>query len=214
MCVDPIIRQTYAYATPLTCANNPQSIFELDPDSNDQDFYILRPETIKRKPPLKFTPSQINTTKRPITFTAQDAAIYSNAELGQLWNRIFISKHSDKTLQLLGKALSYSFISANNPYYSDSHISQTTPYNTLRIGLHDKLPNSTSFFTPTWLSDAFISLFGYPCYVLSQCGIYFPKLFFIKNIIILLTNLYKTFSIKYRRKQNITLLGSIAHCFF
>ena len=30
-----------------------------------------------------FTPSQIKTTKRPNTFTAQDAGIYSNAELDQ-----------------------------------------------------------------------------------------------------------------------------------
>ena len=35
-----------------------------------------------------FTPSQIKTTLRPNTFTAQDAGIYSNAELDQFWNRI------------------------------------------------------------------------------------------------------------------------------
>ena len=35
------------------------NIIELDPDSDDQDFYILSPEPIKRKPPLMFTPSQI-----------------------------------------------------------------------------------------------------------------------------------------------------------
>ena len=62
-----------------------------------------------------FTPSQIKTTIRPNTFTAQDAGIYSNAELDQIWNRILFSKHSDSTLQLLGKALSYSFISSNTP---------------------------------------------------------------------------------------------------
>ena len=53
-----------------------------------------------------FTPKQIKTTIRPITFTAQDAGIYSNAELDQLWNRILFSKHSDTTLQLLGKTYS------------------------------------------------------------------------------------------------------------
>ena len=36
-----------------------------------------------------FTPSQIKTTIRPNTFTAQDAGIYSNAELDEFWNRIF-----------------------------------------------------------------------------------------------------------------------------
>ena len=59
MYVDPITRQTYDNATPITCDNNPRNIIELDPDSDDQDFYILGPEPIKRNPPLMFTPSQI-----------------------------------------------------------------------------------------------------------------------------------------------------------
>ena len=75
MYVDPITRQTYDYATPITFDNNPRNIIELDSDSDDQDFYILGPEPIKRKPPLMFTPSQIKTTIRPNTFTAQDAGI-------------------------------------------------------------------------------------------------------------------------------------------
>ena len=110
MYVNPITRHTYDYATPIACDNIPCNIIELDPDTDDQDFYILGPEPIKRKPPLMFTPSQINTTIRPNTFIVQDAGIYSNAEPDQFWNRILFSKHSDSTLQLLRKALSYSFI--------------------------------------------------------------------------------------------------------
>ena len=111
MYVNPTTRQTYDNATSIPCDNNPRNIVELDPDTDDQYFYILHPEPIKRKPPLMFTPNQIKTTIRPNTFTAQDAGIYSNAELDQFWNRTHFSKHSDTTLQLLGKALSYSFIS-------------------------------------------------------------------------------------------------------
>ena len=115
MYVDPITRQTYHYATPIPCDNNPRNIIELDPDTDEQDFYILGPEPIKRKPPLMFTSNQIKTTIRPNTFTARYAGIYSNAELDQFWNRILFSKHSDTTLQLLGKALIYSFFSSNTP---------------------------------------------------------------------------------------------------
>ena len=212
MYVDPITRQTYDYATPITCDNNPNNIIELDPDSDDQDFYILGPEPIKRKPPLMFTPSQIKTTIRPNTFTAQDAGIYSNAELNQFWNRILFSKHSDTTLQLLGKALSYSFISSNTPDY-DANSPPGNPYNTLRIGLHDRLLNLTPLFTPTWFSDAFIALFGYPCYILTQCGIYFSTYLFLQTMLTLIVKIYKTISIKYNLKQNITLLNSIAHGF-
>ena len=199
----------------ITCDNNPRNIIELDPDSDDQDFYLLGPEPIKRKPPLMFTPSQIKTTIRPNTFTAQDAGIYSNAELDQFSNRILFSKHSDSTLQLLGKALSYSFISSNTPNYdADSPQDCGNPYNTLRIGLHDKLLNLIPLFTPAWFSDAFMALFGYPCYILTQCGIYFSTFLFIQPTLTLIVKLYKTISIKYNVKNNITSFSSIAHGFF
>ena len=148
MYVDPITIHTYDYATQITCDKNPRNIIELDLDSDDQDFYILGPEPIKRKPTSMFTPSQIKTTIRPNTFTAQDAGMYSNAELDQFWNRILFSKHSDSTLQLLDKALSYSFFSSNTPDY-DANSPHDNPYKTQRIGLHDKLINLTPLFTPT-----------------------------------------------------------------
>ena len=159
-----------------------------------------------------FTPSHIKTTVRPNTFTAQDDVICSNAELDQFWNRILFSKHSDSTLQLLGKALSYSFISSNTPDY-DANSPHDNPYNTLRIGLHNKLINLTPFFTPTWFSDAFIALFGYPCYILTQCGIYFSTFLFVQATLTLIVKLYKTISIKYNLKENTTLFSSIAHGF-
>ena len=62
MYVDPITRQTYDYATPSTCDNNPGNIIEIDLESDDQDFYTLGPEPIKRKPPPMFLPSEIKTT--------------------------------------------------------------------------------------------------------------------------------------------------------
>ena len=208
MYVDPITRQTCDYATPITCDNNPRNIIELDPDSDNQDFYILGPEPIKRKPPLMFTPSKIKTTIRPNMFTAQDAGIYSNAELDQFWNRILFSKHSDSTLQLLGKAPSYSFISSNTPNYdADSPQDSGNPYNTLRIRLHDKLLNLTPLFTPTWFSDAFIAFFGYPCYILTQYGIYFSTFFFVQATLTLIVKLYKTISIKYNIKIILPFLA-------
>ena len=212
MYVEPITRQTYEYATPITCGNNPKNIIDLDPDSDGQDFCILGPEPIKRKPPLMFIPSQIKTTKRANTFTAQDAGIYSNAELNQFWNRNLFSKHSDTTLQLLGKALSYSFISSNTPDY-DANSPHDNPYNTLRIGLHDRLINLTQLFTPTWFSDAFIALFGYSCYILTQCGNYFSTNICLQTMLRLIVKLYKTISVKYNLEKNITVLSSIARGF-
>ena len=106
----------------------------------------------------------------------------------------FFSKHSDSTLPLLGKALSYFFISSNTPDY-DANSPHESPDFTLRIGLHYKLINLTPLFPPTWFSDAFIAFFGYPCYILTQCRIYFSTLPFIHATITLIIKLYKTISI-------------------
>ena len=76
MYVDPITRQTYDYATPITCDNNPNNIIELDPDSDDQDFYILGPEPNKRKPPLMLTPSRIK-TKYDLTLLQLKMLVYT-----------------------------------------------------------------------------------------------------------------------------------------
>ena len=135
MYVDPITRQTFNYATPINCGNIPQNIIELDPDTDDGDSYVLT-DPLKREAPQMFKPTQIKTTITPNTFTAQDAATYSNAELDQFWNRVFFAKHSDTTLQLLGKSLSYDFITVHNEHQSHTG---SNPYNHLKIGLHDHL---------------------------------------------------------------------------
>ena len=136
MYVDPITRQAFNYATLIECGNNPQNFIELDLVTDDGDFYVLTPDPLKREAPQMFTPTQIKTTITPKTFTAQHAGIYSNAELVQFWNRVLFAKHSDATLQLLGKSLSYDFITMHNE--QPSHTG-SNPYNHLRIGIHDHL---------------------------------------------------------------------------
>ena len=158
-----------------------------------------------------FEPTQSKTIITPITLTAQDTGIYSNAELDQFWNRIFFAKHSDTTLQLLGKSLSYGFITAHNEQHSHTG---SNPYNRLRIRLHDHLLNLLPLFNPDWFSQAFIKLFGYPCYVLTQCGIYFSTFLFVREVLIFLLKFYGTISIKYNLQSNISILSSIAHGFF
>ena len=158
-----------------------------------------------------FKPTQIKTTITHNIFTAQDAGIYSNAELDHFRNRVLFAKHSDTTLQLLGKSLSYDFITVHNDKHSYSgHI----PYNRLRIGVHDHLLNFSPLFNPDWFSQAFNNFFGYPCYVLTQCGIYFSTFLFIREVLTFLLKIYRTISIKYNLQSNISILSSRAHGIF
>ena len=60
----------------------------------------------------------------------------------------------------------------------------------------------------------FFALFGYPCYILTQCRLYFCTFLFVQATLTLIVKLYKTISIKYNLKNNITLFSSIAHVFF
>ena len=166
MYVDPRTRQTFNYATPIKCGNNPQNINDLDPDADDEDFYVLTPDPLKREPQQMFKPTQIKTTITPNTFTAQDTGLYSNAGLDQFWNRVLFAKHSDRTLQLLRKSLSYDFITRHNEQHSHTG---SNPYIHSRIGLHDHLLNFLPLFNPNCFSQAFINLLGYPCYILTQC---------------------------------------------
>ena len=139
---------------------------------------MLTPDLLKRETPQMFKPTQIKTTITTNTFTAQDAGIYSNAELDQFWNRVLFAIHSVTTLQLLGKSLSYDFITVQNEHHSHTG---SNPYNYLRIGLHDHLLNILPLFNPDYFCQAFINYFGYPCCILTQCGIYFLPFFSLEK---------------------------------
>ena len=82
--------------------------------------------------------------------------------------------------------------------------------------VYDYMTNKslTPLFTRTWFSDAFIALFGYPCCILTQCGIYFSTFLFEQATLTLIVKLYRTISIKYILNNNITIFSSIAHGFF
>ena len=211
MDVDPITRRTFNYATPIEYGNKPQNIIELDPDTFDGDFYVLTPDPHKREAPQMFKPTQIRTTLTLNTFTAQDAGKYSNAELAQFWNRVLFAKHLDTTLQVLGKSLSYDFITVLNEQHSHTG---SNPYNHSRIAFHYHLLYLLPLFNPDWFSQDFINFFGYPCYVLTQCGIYFSTFLFIREALNFLLKFYGTISIKYNLQNNISILSSIAHGFF
>ena len=57
-------------------------------------------------------------------------------------------------------------------------------------------------------------MFGYPCYILPQCGIYFPTILFVQATPTLIMKQYEKFSIQYNLKQNFTIFSSMAHGFF
>ena len=112
-------------------------------------------------------------------------------------------------LQLLGKAISYEFM---NQQSSGSF--PDNPYRSLRIGLHGYMLNLTPFCSPDWFTDAFIKLFGYPCYILSQCEIYFSTALFLPFAFNTLTSIYCSFTVRNLLKKKISVVSALGFVFF
>ena len=103
-----------------------------------------------------------------LTLLAQDAHFYSQNEVKHFSNRVVFNKHPDNTLKLLGKAISNEIMSKQSYELLPSFQNKS-----LRVGLHDYMLSLTLCLTPEWFTDDFIKRFGDPCYILTQCGIYF-----------------------------------------
>ena len=208
MYVYPITRQTFEYANRIPCENNPQNVISLDADTDQ--YYVLTSQPIKKtllyslnllkyKPLLAQTPSLL----KMLVFTLKKNS--------NIWNRVLFTKHSDNTLQLLGKAMSYEFMSKQS-----SELLPDNPYRSLRIGLrtYDYMLNLTPFFSPDWFTDAFIKFFGYPCYILTQCGIYFSTAIFLQLAFNMLLKINRSFTVKNILKIQISLLSALGYGFF
>ena len=70
------------------------------------------------------------------------------------------------------------------------------------------------FFSAQWFVDEFIKVFGYPAYILTQCGILFSTFLFLHTIFSFLLSCFKTFKVKKLLHNNITIIAALAHGFF
>ena len=210
--VDPITRQTYDFATPIPCDNNPRNFIALDPDADE--YYLLTPRPIKQAPSQLFRPKQIRTSISPNTYTAQHAGIYSPAELKDFWSRVLFAKHSDTTLKVLGHSLSYDIFGDDDiPVGPYSHGKSRYP-NVVKYHTRDKLLLFDGLFSIDWFTNKIVALFGYPVYFLSQCGILYSSFLFLQAASGVILGFIKSSHIKFTLGKNITIARSLATGFF
>ena len=133
--------------------------------------------------PKHFEPKQVQSAINLNTSTAQEAAIYSNAELLKLWNCVLFTELSDTTPRFQGKTISFDFLSTSQTHptdcYSYSIGGKFNSNNISRVGPHDHLLDIAPLFALVWFIDASFGLFGCPCYILTQGWIYFPNFLFL-----------------------------------
>ena len=157
-------RTNFNYSTLISWDNNPQKVIALDLDTDEH--YLLTPKPLLRAITRLFEPKQIQSAITPNTFTAQENEIFSNLQSSNFRNRILFTKHSEKTVKLLGNAILYEFsaTSEEHPtnFYSPRNRVRVNPYNALRDSLQDHFLNIAPLFAHDWFADAFVALFGYP----------------------------------------------------
>ena len=117
MYIDPRTSQTFNHASTVSCDNNPQNVKVIDLDTNEQS--VLTPNPALRATSMFFEPKQVQSAIIPITLNAQEAGYYSNAEFKNFWNRVFFTKHSNFTLNFLGKAISNDFWATSEQHPTD-----------------------------------------------------------------------------------------------
>ena len=82
--------------------------------------------------------------------------------------------------------------------------------------------NLTPFFSTEWFTDAFIKIFGYPCYILTQCGIHVSTALFLQFAFETLPSIYRLFTVENFLDKQISLksafgyglFGTITHIFY
>ena len=90
MYIKCITRQTFNYATLISFDSNQQNVKTFDFDTNEQ--YVLTRNSVFLATPTLLKPKQVQSTVSRSFFTAQEAGIYSNAELTNLGNRVLITE--------------------------------------------------------------------------------------------------------------------------
>ena len=130
--------------------NSPQNVIALRLDTDEH--YLLTPKFVLRVTPMIVQPKQVQSDINPITFTAQETEIYSNAELTNFWSLILFTKHSDTTLNFMRKAVSYDFSAISEKHQNDfcslSNRNLFNPQNILRFRLHDHILNTAPLSAP------------------------------------------------------------------
>ena len=111
-------------------------LLTLTPDQN----YHLSTQPITKDSPQIFQPTQVQTAISPNTFLPKMQVFIpkKKSDVFGMFQRFFFFKHSDTTLQLIGKAIRFEFMSKQSEFLPNN------PNESHRIGLHEYMLNLTS----------------------------------------------------------------------
>ena len=121
----------------------------------------------------------------------------------------FFSQNNLLLTETLKKAIPYTFLATSEKhptdFYSPSNRNWFIPYIVLRASLHDHLLKSAPLFATDCFVDAFDELFGFPCYIFTQCRIYFFTFLFLQKVLTFLLKYHTSASTKYTLHENVSM---------
>ena len=150
-------------------------------------------------------------------FNAEEARIYSIAELSNLWEPVFFTKHSDTTLKFLGKAIPSDFLTTPGET-SNWFLFNSWKKPVLSLQCFKGRPTCSPSKHCSWVCSLLVcwcvfAVFGFGYHILTQCDVYFSTFLFLQFVLTFLLKSYMSISKKYRLHWNITTLSSLAHGF-
>ena len=164
--VDPVTRQTFDFASEISCLGDYTNVFQLDLE-NDNSWYQLLPDLMPFNKPLLFKPTELEHITKFPTFDTRHAGLYTPKQMKNVWDNKIHASASDTNLKKLTRTI---LTRGNTVRISD-------PRNLERLlSLDDRLLMD-HLLTPSFFVDKFKETFGLLGYYI-QCLRKFWLLFF------------------------------------
>ena len=176
--VDHITRQTFPSAKEISCQHATQNLFQLDMDNKDS-WYALIPRPVVHNKPLVFSPTRLSRTSLHLSFSSNNAGLYTGKQLSQFWNDVKLGYYSKSVIEKITREL----VNQNTDSYQVKNDYSSPVY-------LDNFMSSENF------TDGFKQTFRKITFYLENLGIYFALFLLIKLLINVIIVVVKAFQVQ------------------
>ena len=180
--VDPISRQTFDNAEPVSCDNKVKNLFHMDL-RNPNTWYTLTPKPAHHLMPKLFKPRDIKTITPFETYSFTHAGLYSSRQIRDFWENIVTHKKGAGILKILTSRLAEDY---NHQNSISNGLVWRDPSNSGKLYI-DKL------ISPTFFQNSYVETFGTFAYWLTMAGTWFATFMLLKFILSVIVSVCRTY---------------------
>ena len=191
--VDPISRQTFDEAEPVSCDDKMKTLFHMNLYKPDT-WFTLNPKPSQHVQPKMFRPHDIKALTPFETYSNTRAGLYSQKQINEFWENIVSQKKGEGILKIISSRLIKS-----DP--SDKRNDETLIW---RDGNADKQFYIDKLISPKFFENSFKQTFGKLSYYLTLAGTWFATLMLIRFIFGILISVCKTYQLHKLTTNSLT----------